>query len=93
MIEARRIRGWARFPAALLVGALSASPALALPPDLPVAVTDDTRLYLLIASGVLLFAALVGRMMRRRKDAEPATEEPRGYGMRFFRADRPIALE
>jgi hypothetical protein len=76
-----------------LIGLVIVAPVLAMPPDLPVPFNDDIRLYVLIGSGLLLFAALVMRLMRSRDDEPVVVEVPRAYGMRFFRSDRPIALE
>ena len=89
--DRRGYRRWGHFLAGVLIGLVIVAPVLAMPPDLPVAFGDDTRLYVLIGSGVLLFAALVLRLMRRRDDV--VVEVPRAYGMRFFPSDRPIALE
>ena len=87
-------RQWAHFLTGVLIGLVIVAPVLAMPPDLPIAFNDDIRLYVLIGSGVLLVAALVMRWVRRRNDAEDVVAEaPRAYGMRFFRSDRPIALE
>jgi len=77
----------------MAIGLVLVTPAFAMPPDLPLHFDDDTRLYTLIASGVLLFIALVLRMMRRAPEVESPQEELRGYGTRFFPADRAIALE
>lgn len=78
----------------VLIGLVIVTPALAMPPDLPLAVNDETRMYLLIGSGVLLFIALVMRLLRHRDETREVTiEAPRAYGMRFFPSDRPIALE
>jgi len=85
-------RGWSCFLSG--IGLIIVTPALALPPDLPVAFSDEMRLYLLMGSGVLLFVALVMRLMRKRDEVETVViEVPRAYGMRFFPSDRPIALE
>ena len=61
--------------------------------DSPEAIKKATRLYLLIGSGVLLFAALVMRLLRNHDETHDAADVPRSYGMRFFPSDRPIALE
>jgi len=95
MTQARRWYGdWGHLLAGMLIGLLVVTPAFAAAPDLPLRVDDDARLYTLIASGVLLFIALVLRSLRRPSaptdDSDP---ESRGYGMRFFPSDRPIALE
>ena len=88
--------GWGRSLAGGFIGSLVATPALALPPDLPMAFNDDMRLYVLIGSGILLFAALVMRLLRKKDKIEVdggVVDAPRGYGMRFFPSDRPIAIE
>jgi len=75
---------------------LVATPALALPPDLPMAFGDDMRMYVLIGSGILLAAALVMRLIRNKDKIEVedgVVDASRGYGMRFFPSDRPIAIE
>lgn len=85
---------WGQFLTGVLIGLVIVTPVLAMPPDLPVGVNDETRTYLLIGSGVLLMIALVMRLMRNRHETrEIAVEAPRAYGMRFFPSDRPIALE
>jgi hypothetical protein len=92
--DRRGFRRWGHFAAGVLIGLVIVTPVLAMPPDLPVAFNDEMRLYVLIGSGVLLFAALVMRLMRKRDDAEGGVvDAPRGYGMRFFPSDRPISLE
>jgi hypothetical protein len=92
--DRRGRRQWAHFLTGVLIGLVIVAPVLATPPDLPIAFNDDLRLYVLIGSGVLLIAALVMRLIRNRNRAEGvAVEIPRAYGMRFFRSDRPIALE
>jgi hypothetical protein len=90
--DRRGYRNWGQFLTGVLIGLVIVTPVLAMPPDLPVGVNDETRMYLLIGSGVLLFIALVMRLMRNR-DETVAVEAPRAYGMRFFPSDRPIALE
>ena len=71
MIGERHERsGWGRSFAGGLIGSLVATPALALPPDLPMAFDDDMRLYVLIGSGILLFAALVMRLIRNKDKTE-----------------------
>ena len=92
--DRRGYRRWGHFLAGILIGLVIVAPVLAMPPDLPVAFGDDTRLYVLIGSGVLLVAALVLRLMRNRnRDDEGVVVESHAYGMRFFPSDRPIALE
>ena len=90
-------RSWGRFLAGVVVGAMVAMPALAAPPDLPVTFDDGLRLYVLVGSAVLLFAALVMRLMRNKDNIEVdggAIDAPHGYGMmRFFPSDRPIPIE
>ena len=94
MTQARRWYGdWGHLLFGMFIGLLIVTPAFAAPPDLPIRFDDDARLYTLIASGVLLFIALVMRTMRRRPLADESEPESRGYGMRFFPSDRPIALE
>lgn len=90
--DRRGYRTWGYLLMGVLIGLVIVTPVLAMPPDLPVGVNDETRLYLLIGSGVLLFAALVMRLMRNRDDAT-SDDIPRAYGTRFFPSDRPIALE
>ena len=93
MNHERERRSWSRFLAGVSVGAMVAMPALAAPPDLPVTFDDGLRLYVLVASAVLLFAALVMRLMRN-KDSVELDDSPHGYGMmRFFPSDRPIPIE
>ena len=93
-LEPRGYRTWGHLLMGVLIGLVIVTPVLAMPPDLPVAVNDETRLYLLIGSGVLLFAALLMRLMRNRDETrEGAVDAPRSYGMRFFPSDRPITLE
>jgi hypothetical protein len=92
--DRRGYRTWGHLLMGVVIGLVIVTPALAMPPDLPVGVNDETRLYLLIGSGVLLFAALVMRLMRNRDETqEGVVDAPRSYGMRFFPSDRPIALE
>ena len=90
----RSYRTWVHLLSGVLVGLVVVTPVLAMPPDLPVGFNDNTRLYLLIGSGVLLFAALVMRLLRNRDETqEVAGSVPRSHGMRFFPSDRPISLE
>ena len=92
--DRRGYRTWGHLLLGVLIGLVIVMPVLATPPDLPIGFNDETRLYVLTGSGVLLFAALVMRLMRKRDDAESlVAEAPRAYGMRFFPSDRPIALE
>jgi hypothetical protein len=87
---------WGRSVAGGFIASLVATPALALPPDLPIAFGDDMRLYVLIGSGILLFAALVMRLMHNKDNVEVdagVVDAPGGYGMRFFPSDRHIAIE
>ena len=95
MRQARRWYGdWGHLLFGMFIGLLIVTPAFAAPPDLPLRFDDDARLYTLIASGVLLFIALVMRSLRNRSAPTDESEpESRGYGMRFFPSDRPIALE
>jgi len=94
MTQARRWYGeWGHLLVGMFIGLLLVTPAFATPPDLPLRFDDDLRLYTLIASGVLLFIALVMRSMRRPSSPDETEPESRGYGMRFFPSDRPIALE
>jgi hypothetical protein len=90
----RRRHAWSHVLAATTAWSF-VTPAMALPPELPLALNDDLRLYLLIGSGVLLLAALVMKMLRREDDdvATPDEGARRSYGMRFFPSDRPIAIE
>jgi hypothetical protein len=93
--DGRRLNGSFHIAPFAFMSLVVATPALALPRSLPFVVGDDTRLFLLIGSAVLLFAALVMRLLRNRDDGEVAgsADVPRSYGMRFFPTDRPIALE
>ena len=92
--DRRGYRTWEHLLMGVLIGLVIVTPVLAMPPDLPVGVNDETRLYLLIGSGVLLFAALVMRLLRSRGESrEVGVAVPRSYGTRFFPSDRPIALE
>jgi len=92
--DRRGFRTGGHFLVGVLIGLVIVTPVLAMPPELPVAFNDEMRLYVLIVSGVLLFAALVMRLMRNRDDADGAVVDfPRGYATRFFPSDRPISLE
>ena len=87
-------RGWPYFLTGVFIGLVIVTPALAMPPDLPLRFDDDARLYVLIASGALLFAALVMRLMRNRDAPESVDlDAPRAGDMRYFPSDRPIVLE
>lgn len=80
----------------LLTGVASlafVTPALALPPDLPIDVHGDLQFYALVGFGLLLVAALVMRTMRKPVTLPDASDAPSRYSGRFFPGDRPIALE
>ena len=95
MTRDRRWYGdWGPLLVGMFIGLCIVTPAFAaMPPDLPIRFDDDARLYTLIGSGVLLFIAVVMRVMRRPSAADEAVQESSGYGMRFFPSDRPITLE
>jgi hypothetical protein len=84
---------WGQFLTGVFLGLLIVAPVLAAPLDLPVVVNDETRVYLLMASGVLLFAALIMRLMRNRDSVKTDGGMPHGYATRFFPLDRPMPLE
>lgn len=94
MTRDRRWYGaWGHLLTGMAIGLVLVTPAFAMPRDLPLQFDDNARLYTLIASGALLFIALVLRMIRRAPENDAVQEESRGYGTRFFPADRAIALE
>ena len=92
MARKPRYRSWTRFLTGGFISLAVVTPALALPPDLPVEVHGDMQLYALAGFGLLLVAALVMRTMKTPESTTTA-DEPARYSTRFFPGDRPIALE
>ena len=84
---------WKNRLSGVFVGLATVTPALALPPDLPIDVHGDMQFYALVGFGLLLVAALVMRTMRKPVAAPDASDAPATYSTRFFPGDRPIALE
>lgn len=87
---------WKNFVTGVFVGLVIATPALALPPDLPIKFDGDMQFYGLVGFGLLLVALLVMRTMRKpvaSPDGADAPDVPASYSTRFFPGDRPIALE
>jgi hypothetical protein len=71
-------------------GLVAATPALALPPDLPIDIRGDLQFYALLGCGLLLIGALVLRTMR----STPAEPLPSGrYRTHDARDDRRMTLE
>jgi len=89
----RKLAQSRHFVTGVAIGLAIVTPAFALPPDLPVNLHGDAQFFTLIASGLVLLAAVVMRAMRRGTP-EPAGDLPeRSYGTRFFPDDRKISLE
>ncbi len=92
MDRKRRYKSWKHYMSGF-IGLVLVTPALALPPDLPLEVHGDMQLYALVGFGLLLVAALVMRTMRKPADLPEAADASATYSTRFFPGDRPIALE
>ena len=81
------------FVAGVLIGLVIVTPALALPPDLPVNLPGDAQFFTLVVSGLILLAAVVMRAVRGGTPGPVAEMPERSYGTRFFPDDRKISLE